>query len=209
MSSTGTIKTLKRPSENTYKEKGSEFIAAASPVKTEEEANIFLNETKKKYYDASHHCYAYRLKDESFKYSDAGEPNGTAGIRILNAIDHFEIKDILIIVVRYFGGTKLGVGPLGRAYYTSAALLIDGCAFQEEEPYNEVEVRCSFDYLNLLHREIARYSAIIENIDYSDSVIFKILIPLEKTGHFESDLINSSKGNIAIFTKNEVIYHKI
>ena len=79
MSAKGIIKTLPGQSENTYREKGSEFIAKAFPVKSDNDVLIYLEETKKKYYDASHHCYAFRLKDESFRYSDAGEPNGTAG----------------------------------------------------------------------------------------------------------------------------------
>jgi uncharacterized YigZ family protein len=209
MSSPGIIKTLKYSYENSYKEKGSEFIAAAFPAESEEKVNNFLSETKKKYYDASHHCYAYRLKDDSFRYSDAGEPNGTAGIRILNAIDHFEIKDILIIVTRYFGGIKLGIGPLGKAYYRSSEMLLEKCSFQEEKPYNKVEVKCSFDYLNLVHREISTYSGIIQNIDYGNDVTFKILIPAGNAASFGSDLINSSNGNIKIFADTEVIYHNI
>lgn len=209
MLSSAVIKTLEYSSEYSYKEKGSEFIASAFPVKSEKEVNKFLDETKKKYYGASHHCYAFRLKDDSFRYSDAGEPNGTAGIRILNAIDHFKIKDILIIVTRYFGGVKLGIGPLGKAYYTSSELLLEKCSFQEEKPYNKVRVICEFDFLNLVHREISTYSGIIENIDYGNNVMFKILIPVGNAGPFKSDLINSSNGNIEIFADTEVIYHNI
>ncbi len=203
------IKTLKKASEKTYKEKGSEFIARAFPVKSENDVMIFQEEIKKLNYDASHHCYAFRLKDDSFRYSDAGEPSGTAGIRILNAIDHFEVKDILVIVTRYFGGTKLGVGPLGRAYYLSSELLLEECTFQEEKPFSRVIIKSDFDFIGLVHRELSNYSAIIESIDYGESAIFNTLVPPEDTKMLEKTLLSNSKGKVEIKNKNEIIYHII
>ncbi len=203
------IKTLKKAAENTYKVKGSEFIARAFPVISENDVLTFLEEIKKLNYDASHHCYAYRLKDDSFRYSDAGEPSGTAGIRILNAIDHFGIFDVLIIVTRYFGGTKLGVGPLGKAYYLSAELLLKECTFQEERPFNRVIIECGFSFLSLVHRELSNHSAIIDNISYGETVSFVTLVPPEETEVLKSLLIDSSKGNIEIKTDYKVLYHII
>ncbi len=203
------IKTLKKASEKTYKEKGSKFIARSFPVRSEKDVLTFLEEIKKLNYDASHHCFAFRLKDGSFRYSDAGEPSGTAGIRILNAIDHFDIKDILIIVTRYFGGTKLGVGPLGKAYSTSSELLLKGCVFQEERHFSRLIITTDFSFISLVHRELSNHSAIIENIDYSQEVIFKTLIPPEDAETLKSALIDNSKGNIEIKTDSEIIYHII
>ncbi len=207
MSEKEIIKTLKEPAESIYKEKGSEFIAKAFPAKMEDEVHKFLNEIKKKYYDASHHCYAYRLKDDTFRYSDAGEPTGTAGIRILNAIDHFELKDILIIVIRYFGGVKLGVGPLGRAYYFSSEILLKNCVYQEEKPFFKITIISDFDYVSLIHRVISNYSAIIENTHYGEDVRFECLIPQTNLKRIEKELIDSSKGKIKINAKQEKIYH--
>jgi uncharacterized YigZ family protein len=209
MSSARIIKTLKWPAENIFKEKGSEFIAGAFPVRSEAEAQTFLEETRKKYYDASHHCYAFRLKDDSFRYSDAGEPNGTAGIRILNAIDHFELKDILVIVTRYFGGVKLGVGPLGKAYYTSSELVLKACSCQEEKPFYKVIVKCDFNFISTVHRVLSNCSAVIENIEYGNEVGFESLIPLENTERCRMELTDSSNGNIRILTEKDIIYHKI
>jgi uncharacterized YigZ family protein len=209
MSSPIIIKTLKESSINRYKEKGSEFIAEAIPVASEEEIQIRLNEVKKKYYDASHHCYAFRLKDDSFRYSDAGEPNGTAGIRILNAIDHFEVRDILLIVTRYFGGIKLGVGPLGKAYYRSAELLLKGCVYQEERPYRKIKALCGFEYISVVHREISAQSLILENIEYGEKVSFDILVPSENADLFINKLTDSTNGNVRIFTESGIIYNKI
>ncbi len=203
------IKTLKKTSEKTYKEKGSEFIARAFPVKSEKDVLTFLDETKKLNYDASHHCYAFRLKDDLFRYSDAGEPSGTAGIRILNAIDHFRVKDILIIVTRYFGGTKLGVGPLGKAYYTSSELLLNESIFQEERPFRRLSITCDFSFISLVHRELSVHSAIIANIDYGQRVVFSVLVPPEESETLKSVLADSSKGNIDIIEDKEIIYHII
>lgn len=109
-------------SEGLYKAKGSKFIAIAFPVKTEAEVKDKLQEVRKAYHDARHHCYAYRLgfDKSSHRYNDDGEPSGTAGRPIFGQIQSKDLTNILIIVVRYFGGTKLGVSGLITAYKTAA-----------------------------------------------------------------------------------------
>jgi uncharacterized YigZ family protein len=109
-------------SEGLYKAKGSKFIAIAFPVKTEAEVKERLQEIRKAYHDARHHCYAYRLgfDKSSHRYNDDGEPSGTAGRPIFGQIQSKDLTNILIIVVRYFGGTKLGVSGLITAYKTAA-----------------------------------------------------------------------------------------
>ncbi len=207
MSDTVIIKTLTDKAETTYKEKGSEFTAIAFPVKNEEEIQQFLTETRKKYYDASHHCYAFRLKDKSFRYSDAGEPSSTAGIRILNAIDHFEATDLLIIVVRYFGGVKLGVGALGRAYYSSAQQVLQKCSCQQEKPCYRVTITVDFNLIGTVHRIIANHSAIIENIIYGEKATFECLIPEEGLNNTLSELSSSGGGQITVLNSNKKIFH--
>ena len=114
---------INAPSEGLYKEKGSKFIALAFPVKTEEEVKLKLEEVKKEYHDARHHCYAWCLGPDksAFRYNDDGEPSGTAGRPIYGQIQSKDLTNILIIVIRYFGGIKLGVSGLITAYKTSAA----------------------------------------------------------------------------------------
>jgi uncharacterized YigZ family protein len=209
MSLHNVIKTLKEPSENIYKEKGSEFFARGFPVKSEQEVTALLNETKKLFHDASHHCYAFRLKNDSFRYSDAGEPAGTAGIRILNAIDRSGFKDVLVIVTRYFGGIKLGVGPLGRAYYISTELLLRNCTYLEEKPFNKVTLECDFNLISSVHRILSNNSAVIRNINYGENIIFETLMPLEYAESIKKELINASSGNIKILTNPEIVYHSI
>jgi putative IMPACT (imprinted ancient) family translation regulator len=114
------IRTIDEFREVTATIKKSNFIAQVYSINSEEDFKSHLTKAKKKYYDASHHCYAYKLVNGNVRYSDAGEPNGTAGVRILNAIEHFNLVNQLVIVSRIFGGIKLGVGPLGKAYYESA-----------------------------------------------------------------------------------------
>ncbi len=120
-------KTIKGRSEGYYKEKGSKFIARAFHVEREEEAKEYLLQMKKEYHDARHHCYAFRIQPENefFRSSDDGEPSGTAGKPVLNQILSAELFDVLVVVIRYFGGTKLGVAGLIRAYKTAAQEAIE------------------------------------------------------------------------------------
>jgi uncharacterized YigZ family protein len=156
---TESIKTIKTFTETKFKEKGSVFIGQAFPVESVEEAESILEEVRKKYYDATHHCYAYLLKDESFKYSDDGEPNGTAGIRIYNAIQHFEFVDVLVIVIRYYGGTKLGVGPLGKAYYQSAFQTLESCEAVKKAFFTRIEIIFDYSQTSLAHHLLKQFGA--------------------------------------------------
>lgn len=116
-------KSIAAPSEGLYKDNGSRFIALAYPVTGEPEIKEIISGIKKKYYDARHHCYAYRLgmKGETFRTNDDGEPSSSAGKPILNQILSSGLSDILIVVVRYFGGIKLGIPGLIRAYKSASA----------------------------------------------------------------------------------------
>lgn len=118
--------TLATTSEALYKEKGSKFLSFALPVKTEDDIKSQLEAFKKKYYDSRHICFAYMLGKEQqiFRTNDAGEPNHSAGDPILGQIRSNDLTDVLVVVVRYFGGTKLGIGGLIQAYKTAAALAI-------------------------------------------------------------------------------------
>ena len=123
MNVTESYKTLIKPSEGSYKEKGSKFLAFAYPIETEEEAKKVLFSLKKKYHDARHHCYAYKIGtgEDLYRANDDGEPSGTAGKPILGQIRSAGLTNIMIVVIRYFGGTLLGTGGLIRSYRTAAA----------------------------------------------------------------------------------------
>ena len=118
-----TYKSISAPSQGIYKDKGSKFLSFAFPVQTEEEVKPIIDSLKKEYYDARHHCYAYRIGQfgDIWRANDDGEPSSTAGRPILGQILSSELSDILIVVVRYFGGIKLGIPGLIRAYKSSTA----------------------------------------------------------------------------------------
>lgn len=129
-----TYKMLSAPGEGLYKEKGSKFIASAFTVNSEEEVKAALAEVKKKYYDARHHCYAYMIGPDKacFRSSDDGEPSGTAGKPILNQILSKDVTNVCVIVVRYFGGIKLGVSGLINAYKTAAREALENATVIEK-----------------------------------------------------------------------------
>ena len=116
-------KSIAAPAEGLFKDNGSRFIAFAYPVETEEEVKELVSALKKEYHDARHHCFAYRLgyKGDVWRASDDGEPSGSAGRPILGQIESLGLSDVLVVVVRYFGGIKLGIPGLIRAYKTSTA----------------------------------------------------------------------------------------
>ncbi|MCL4105583.1 UNVERIFIED_CONTAM: hypothetical protein GTU68_057458 [Idotea baltica] len=146
--------TLQHPGEGLYKEKGSKFIAMAWPVTTEEEVEQFLAEARKKYYDSRHVCYAWRLGREGkrFRANDDGEPSHSAGDPILNEMKSQELSDVLVAVVRYFGGTKLGVGGLIRAYGTAAKEALEDGEREEVVLREEVEIRFPYEKTSDVNR---------------------------------------------------------
>lgn len=145
-----TFKTIAAPAEGTYSEKRSKFLAFAIPVRTQDEVKELVKEYQKRYYDARHACYAYMLGHErkEFRANDNGEPSGTAGKPILGQINSNELTDILIIVVRYFGGIKLGTSGLIGAYKTAAADAIANATIIEKTVDDDVTVFFEYPFLN-------------------------------------------------------------
>ncbi|MBR3932051.1 MAG: YigZ family protein, partial [Tidjanibacter sp.] len=133
MQTEDTYKTIVGQSEAAIRERSSKFLALAYHVTTAEQVKEIMDGLRKKFYDATHHCYAYRLgpKGEDFRANDDGEPSGTAGKPILGQLLSREITDCLVVVVRWFGGTKLGVPGLIEAYKESTAAVLDVCRVEE------------------------------------------------------------------------------
>ena len=142
-------RSIAAPSEGLFKDNGSRFIALAYPVETEEEVKSIVAGLRKEYHDARHHCYAYRLgyKGDVWRASDDGEPSGSAGRPILGQIDSLGLSDILVVVVRYFGGIKLGIPGLIRAYKTSTADALSSA--QIIDKIASRHFRLQFDYLSM------------------------------------------------------------
>ena len=193
------IVTLKTKNESKYKEKGSVFIGLCFPISNAEEAEQLLSEIRKKYYDATHHCFAYKLIDNVEKYSDDGEPTGTAGIRILNAISHFEITNVLVVVVRYFGGVKLGVGPLGKAYYTAAVQCLENTEKIELSKYKEVTIKFNYEDSGKVHHILNQFeSKELRNGYEHNRAVITAKIQADKAENLTNEILNATKNKAEV-----------
>lgn len=178
----GQYLTIKEVSEGVYKEKGSKFFAYAYPVSTEEDIKGIVKELKKEYYDARHHCYAFMLGAEQkhFRANDDGEPSNSAGNPILGQIRSNNLTNILIVVVRYFGGTKLGVSGLIHAYRTSAFDAIENATIVTKDITEIVHIQFDYFAMNDVMKIIKDYNPIIlsQQFDNSCEMILEIKIIL-------------------------------
>lgn len=202
-----TIQTIINKSEFQFKEKGSLFIGYVFPIQNLDEAELILSEIRKKHYDATHNCYAFKFIDkESFKYSDDGEPNGTAGIRILNAINHFNLSNVLVISTRYFGGTKLGVGPLGKAYYNSAIGAIESAKIVTKTNHSKILITFGYEYISDVHHFITNYKVQSINNLFNQIPQIECLIKPEFIPKLNDNLTSVSNGKIELKILEENIY---
>ncbi len=199
-------KTISGFFESKYKEKGSLFIGRAYPAEDAFQAESVLALVKKEFYDATHNCYAWKLKDGSVKYSDDGEPTGTAGVRILSAINHFNLTDIIVISTRYYGGTKLGVGPLGKAYYESALTALESAAFTEYTRFRKVIFSVGFDDTGKIFHHLQKDFIRLISQDYSDGLAITTEIRYDLAGKFSEDLFDEFHGRIKTEMTDEEIY---
>ena len=145
-----TYKTIAKPAEGIYKEKGSKFLAYAYPVRTEDDVKEHVQQLKKEYFDARHHCYAYRIggKGEQFRANDDGEPSGTAGKPILGQLLSNELTNMLVVVIRYFGGIKLGTSGLIYAYKTATADAITNAEVVERTIDEQLTIHFGYAVMN-------------------------------------------------------------
>ena len=164
---TDLYKTIKHSSEGLYKEKGSKFLAFAYPVSTEEDIHQKIAHLRKQYHDARHHCYAWRLGPEKnrFRVNDDGEPSGSAGKPILGQIQSRDLSDVLVVVVRYFGGKLLGVGGLIRAYRAAASDALDQNTVMERRVIDTIKLDFRYEQMNAVMKLIKDY-----RLDFEDQL---------------------------------------
>jgi putative IMPACT (imprinted ancient) family translation regulator len=139
--------------------RGSRFIGVAYPARTEAEARAVLEAREREYFDASHHCAAWRFRDATWRALDAGEPSGSAGAPILAAIDAADLLDVAVVVTRYFGGTKLGVGGLARSYGDAAAAALDQAPRRRGIPAVRLRVPYGYEQTAAVMRALERFAA--------------------------------------------------
>ena len=176
-----TYRTIRDLSEGYYTEKRSRFLSFALPVRTPDEVKTQVDAYRKKYYDARHVCWAYMLGPDrtTFRANDDGEPSSTAGKPILGQINSHNLTDILIIVVRYFGGIKLGAGGLIRAYAHAAGLGLDAAAKVRMAPLQTMYVQIDYDLLAATERYLRDTEMRTEEAAYADVVTLALLVPTD------------------------------
>ncbi len=191
-----TYKTVNEFAFDELIEKRSRFIGYCKPVSTQDEAIAFINEIKSKHWDARHNVYAYVIKDEGVsRYSDDNEPQGTAGIPVLDAIRKRDITDCVVVVTRYFGGVLLGAGGLVRAYSAAAKLAIDAAGEREMIMCSVCELSCSYTMYGKMPSLISKFGGCIDDSSFTDDVSLVFHLPEDNLPAFNKALSVESSGN--------------
>lgn len=195
------LKTIEKNSIGEITVKKSKFITSIFYIENEEEANCIIKETKKKFFDARHNCYAFRVISNNLiveKYSDDGEPSGTAGQPILNVIRGEDLKNVLVIVTRYFGGVLLGTGGLVRAYTDSVKNILKDMKIVKKELGQRIKVEVEYKDLEKLNYYIRQNSMKIYKMDYLENIDVYIEITDKMAETLEEDM---NKLNFKILSK--------
>lgn len=199
-------KTVKKADLAEIVEKKSRFISHVKPVSNENEAVDFINSLRTKHWNASHNVYAYVLRDNNIeRYSDDGEPSGTAGVPTLDVIRKERLVDICIVTTRYFGGTLLGAGGLVRTYIKSAKAGIEAAEILQRILCFEYTVKCEYTMLGKIQNTAAEIGCISGEAEYSDNVILKYNVPYY-INNFSEKIIDITNGQVIITKDSEGRY---
>ena len=193
--------TIAQAAKAETKVKGSRFIGEAALVTDAASAKKYLERVRKREYEATHHCYAYRLgvdSDIEYKYSDDGEPNGSAGKPIYDCIAGRELTSIIVVVTRYFGGTKLGTGGLVRAYSQAALLSLEKAGKKVNYITDSIRLTIEFSFYDQILKVIEKLKAKQTESDFSDKVSLTILIRKSLTEQFVRELTDITRGTAQI-----------
>ena len=201
-------RTVYEGGEGEITEKKSRFIATVHPVESEEEALAFLEEMKKKYWDARHNCYVYSIgmNREFTRCSDDGEPSGTAGKPILEVISGSGIHNIVVVVTRYFGGTLLGTGGLVRAYTDATRAGIENSDIVEKIPGRRVDIAMDYTDLGKLQYLLAQNEVLTEDTEYTDKVIIHALFPESDKEMLKKKITEATSGRVMTQEGEEVYF---
>lgn len=188
-------KTVSKSASNEFVEKKSRFIGYIKPVTTQAEAVAFINEIKSKHWDATHNVYAYVLREgQTRRYSDDGEPQGTAGIPVLDVLLKEELTDCVVVATRYFGGTLLGTGGLVRAYSHTAKIAVEAGEVITMKLCKVLRVCCDYNFYGRLNSLIPELGGIIEDTDFADTVTVTFKMPVDDVAEFDKKLVGLSFG---------------
>ena len=181
--------------EATFVEKRSEFIGHVWPVESEEEARTHIESMKKKYHDARHNCWCYIIKDGPVRYSDDGEPQGTAGQPMLGVFQKEEVTNVCCVVTRYFGGILLGAGGLVRAYTQSAKDTLDAAGISVVRRWVELAVDCPYNFFERVKNEVNALNGVVGDVEYAAGVTVHALLPEARAGEFSARMVELSAGS--------------
>ncbi len=181
--------------------KSSRFIATLSYVYGKDEAEAMLESFRKKYYNATHNCFAYRIDANTFRYSDDGEPSGTAGKPIMQVLDSSGILHILCVVTRYYGGTKLGTGGLIRAYSEAAEQALARLETKTVVRMQGFTLHFTYEQENLVRKAVSDFSGRLLDSAYSDSIQMEVAVPQSRQNAFRAYLIERTNSQITIHQK--------
>ena len=177
-------------------ERRSRFIGYIFHTETEEEAIARIKEIREKHWDATHNVYAYIIKDGATRFSDDGEPGGTAGMPVLQVLQREEMYNVTCVVTRYFGGILLGAGGLVRAYAHSAKIGLDAAGRSMKRVWSGIYMPCPYSWYERLKLEVAAFGGIIRNTDFGMDVEFDLLLPEAQTQPFLDRVFDISSGTI-------------
>ena len=164
------------PGESEYEEKRSRFLGHLRPVETEEEARLFITEMKKKYHDARHNCWCYRIRGGAVRYSDDAEPQGTAGLPMLEILQREGIENAVCVVTRYFGGVLVGTGGLLRAYQKAAKGAVEDAGISVVRAWTKMSIVCDYSDYEKIRSELEQQNAVISDTEYGEKVTLTVLV---------------------------------
>ena len=182
--------------ESEYVEKRSRFLGHVRPAESEDEARAFIAAVKKEHYDARHNCWCYIIKDGPERYSDDGEPQGTAGIPMLEILRREGVTNAVCVVTRYFGGVLLGTGGLFRAYTRSAKDALDAAGISVVRRWLTLDLPCSYAAAERYKNELAACGGAVAEMDYGASVTIRALLPEERIDAFSARIFELSGGSV-------------
>lgn len=203
-----TYKTLHEYGKDEYIVEKSVFIGHAKPVTSEEEARAFIDEMKAKYKDATHNVWAYTIGQSMNiqRYSDDGEPQGTAGIPTLELIKKEDLRDVVVVVTRYFGGVKLGAGGLVRAYTKGAKIGLEAAKIVEKKLFRRISTACDYTLLGKLQNELAGNEYQLEDILYKDNVTIVVNCEFDRIDDLKNLATEISSGQADIIDGEEMYF---
>lgn len=182
--------------EDEFIEKKSRFIGRLWPVETEEEALARIQEMKKQHYDATHNCWAYIIRDGAVRFSDDGEPGGTAGMPMLQVLQREGLYNVVCVVTRYFGGILLGAGGLVRAYTKGAKIAVDAAGKSMKRVWTVLYLPCPYSWYKRVKLETAAYGGIVRNTEFGSEVELELLFPEANTQNFLARLTDMTAGTV-------------